>query len=75
MVVEVELLARYLSIHVDGDNGFVIPLGSRLHEEKIAVEDEGCHGVASGTEKESPSAKFALVHILIAQHVLRTHLI
>ena len=43
MVVEVELFARHLPIHVDRDNGFVVPLISRLDEEQIAVEDEGNH--------------------------------
>ena len=42
MVVEVELLAHHLPAHVDGDNGFVVPLGSWLDEEEVAVEDEGC---------------------------------
>ena len=73
--MEVELFAGYVPVHVDGDNGFVLPLGSRLYEEEIAVEDEGCHGVASGTEKELPSTKFALVHIFIAHDILQTHLI
>ena len=73
--MEVELFACHLPVHVDGNDGFVLPLGSWLYEKEIAVEDEGCHRVASGTQKESPSANFALVHILIAQHVLRTHLI
>ena len=73
--MEVELFACYVPVHVDRDDGFVLPLGSRLDEEEIAVEDEGCHGIASGAEEESSPANFALVHILIAQHVLRTHLI
>ena len=42
MVVEVELFARHLPVYVDRDDGFVVPLGSRLYEEEIAVEDEGC---------------------------------
>ena len=75
MVVEVELLAGYVSVHVDRDDGFVLPLGSRLYEEEIAVEDEGCHGIASGTEKESSPAKLALVYMLIVHDVLRNHLI
>ena len=75
MVVEMELFACYVPVDVDRDDGFVLPLGSWLDEEEIAVEEEGCHGIASGTEKESPSAKLALVHIFIAQHVLWTYLI
>lgn len=68
MVVEVELCACYVPVHVDGDDGFVVPLISRFDEEE-------CHGVASGTEEESPSAEFALVQVFIAHDILRTHLI
>ena len=40
--MEVELFACYVPVHVDRDDGFVLPLGSRLYEELVAVEDEGC---------------------------------
>ena len=73
--MEVELFACYVPVHVDCDDGFVLPLGSRLYEEEIAVEDEGCHGIASGAEEESSPAKLALVHIFIAYDVLWTYLI
>ena len=73
--MEVELFACHLPVHVDGNDGFVLPLGSWLYEKEIAVEDEGCHGVASGTQKESASAKFALVYVLVAHDILQTHLI
>ena len=36
-----ELFARYVRVHVDSDDGFVIPLGGRRDEELVAVEDEG----------------------------------
>ena len=75
MIVEVELFACYVPVYVDGDDGFVVPLGSWLDEEEVTVEEEGFHGVASGAEEESSPANLFLVHILIAQHVLRTHLI
>ena len=75
MVVEVELFARHLSVHVDHDDGFVVPLGSRLYEEEISVEEVGCHGIASGTEKESSPTNVALVYMLIAHDVLWTYLI
>lgn len=39
MVEQVELFAYYVSVHVDGDDGFVVPLISGLYEEQIAVED------------------------------------
>ena len=61
--MEVELFACYVPVHVDRDDGFVLPLGSWLDEEEIAVEDEGCHGIASGAEEESPPANTrACVH-------------
>ena len=75
MVVEVELFACYVPVHVDGDDGFGVPLGSRLYEEESAVEDEGRHRVTSGTEKESSPANVALVYMLIVHDVLWTYLI
>ena len=68
--MEVELFACYVPVHVDGNDGFVLPLGSRLDEELVVVEDEGCHGVASGMEKESPLCQVRVyVHIFIAYSV------
>ena len=69
------MFACYVPVNVDRDDGFVLPLGSRLDEEEIAVEDEGCHGIASGAEEESSPAKLALVYMLIAHDVLWTYLI
>ena len=73
--MEVELFACYVSVYADGDDGSVVLLIFRLDEEEISAEEVGCHGIASGTEKESSPTNVALVYMLIAHDVLWTYLI